>query len=510
MRGNMNKNGLKLISALSLVAATVAMPAAAQAPPIVDLSRFYQLGDSYTAGYLDACWVEYGQRESFGAIIARQAGVSFEQPLLGKPGLGSGIDAPNATPAQYTGCRYLTGFSSTGTPVFAQRKSVLSPLNLTLPRPYNNLAIPGYKVGDVTDTKAGDGNSLADLTLRTLGGTTLLQAASQAPSFVTIFIGGNDVLGAVLNGTAIDGVTVTSVANFRAKYQKIVTDMKAAQGGTAKGIVIGLADVTYLPYANAVSPVIPGTNINYLGQKGGNLLGGTAAIAPIPAGSLVTLAGSVFASTGYGIPCAVFTAGGVPVGHPARANCDKPLPDSATAALGLPGAVLYPDEVALIKTRTEEFTADIKSIGEGSGYKFYDVRPFFQTMLAGKNIAGITIGTPFLTGGFFSYDGFHPTSLGWALVADDIIKFMNASYGAKIPEPDLYPYLFNGNTSSGGFPTGLGLALTQDQVIAAGAQIFGGEAWREALKVLAPLPANFDLEAATPVSYTDDLGKSDQ
>ena len=50
--------------------------------------------------------------------------------------------------------------------------------------------------------------------------------------------------------SAIDGVTVTSRNDFRTKYQTLVTTMKAAQGGTAKGLVIGLADVTVLPFAS--------------------------------------------------------------------------------------------------------------------------------------------------------------------------------------------------------------------------------------------------------------------
>ena len=84
MRATMKTSFLRTGAALVLAAA-VATPAAAQ----IDFSNFVQIGDSLTAGFVDGCWVEHGQRDSFGAILARQAGApSFEQPLIKEPGLG--------------------------------------------------------------------------------------------------------------------------------------------------------------------------------------------------------------------------------------------------------------------------------------------------------------------------------------------------------------------------------------------------------------------------------------
>lgn len=475
---------------LGLLGALAATPAAAQ----VDLTRFVTLGDSYTAGFLDACWVKHGQIDSFGAQLARQAGADFQQPLLDEPGLGSGGVGAGK------GCFRLTGFSSTGLPIIGNRDSVLKPLNLNLPRPYNNLAVPGYKVADVTDVKAAaqNGNPLTDLVLRGLGGgtTALQQAASLTPTFVSVFIGGNDVLGAVLNGTAIDGVTVTKVADFRPKYKQIMDTLKAAQGGTAKGIVVGLADVSALPFATTLSPYITvggktipgpgGAPLTYLGAKGND----PTKTAPIPADALLTLNAAGFLPSGYGVPCAVLDAGGVPATSPLRANCNKPLPDSAVASLGIPGVILYPDEVALIKTRTAELTAEIKAQGEAAGYKFYDVVPFFDNLVKnGYDAAGLTVTTAFLSGGFFSYDGFHPTSLAWAIYSNDLIKFLNTTYGSSIPQVDLNPYLFNGDSSAGGFPTGAVPHLTPEETIEAAAQIVKSDGWAEYLQLMAPMPA---------------------
>src|SRR5204862_6041115 len=137
------------------------LPAAAQ----VDLSNFVQIGDSYTAGFQDGCWVKHGQLDDFGIILARQAGTdgSFQQPLLDEPGVG--------------GCLVLQSLA----PSFTRKASTPKPLNLTLPRPYNNLAVPGFAVNDVVNVVASaqNGNPLTDLVLRGLGGgTTALQQAA--------------------------------------------------------------------------------------------------------------------------------------------------------------------------------------------------------------------------------------------------------------------------------------------------------------------------------------------
>jgi hypothetical protein len=52
----------------------------------------------------------------------------------------------------------------------------------------------------------------------------------------------------------------------------------------------------------------------------------------------------------------------------------------------------------------------------------------------------VKVTTDFLTGGMFSYDGVHPTALGYALIAREWIKAINANYGATLPDIDLLPF----------------------------------------------------------------------
>jgi hypothetical protein len=120
-----------------------------------------------------------------------------------------------------------------------------------------------------------------------------------------------------------------------------------------------------------------GQPLTFLSSRGGDVTGGGAGVAPIPATSLVNITASAFLATGYGIPCAVLDAGGAPANDPRRTNCNKPLPDNANAQLGIPGVVLYPEEVALLKTRGAEFNEQIRSIATAAGYKVFDTTAFF-------------------------------------------------------------------------------------------------------------------------------------
>ncbi|MDX9734638.1 MAG: hypothetical protein RBU36_10970 [Thermoanaerobaculia bacterium] len=460
------KNALLLALALALVA--TASPAAAQA----DFSKFVAIGASVDAGFLDNCWVRYGQVDSWNAILARQAGApAFEQPLLDTPG---------------TGCMYLISLA----PQFGTRPAQVKPLNLTLPRPYDNLSIPGYTLqAALTKKGPSSASDVAGLVLRTLNATQVEQAASLKPTFVSIGLFGNEILGPATSGTAVDGVTVMPAAMYAASYQAVVDTLKAAQGGTGKGVAQLIPDITTIPFTSTIPPfitsggqVVMGPNgqpLTFLSSRGGDATGGGAGVAPIPATSLVNITASAFLATGYGIPCAVLDAGGAPANDPRRTNCNKPLPDNANAQLGLPGVVLYPEEVALLKARGAEFNEQIRAIATAAGYKVFDTTAFFTDLRThGREYAGITVNAAFLSGGLISYDGVHPTSLGYAVWADEMVRFINANYGTTIPRPDLSAYLFSGSSAQGGYPVNFGAALTTEDAIAWGAAIYTPEVMR--------------------------------
>ena len=109
----------------------------------------------------------------------------------------------------------------------------------------------------------------------------------------------------------------------------------------------------------------------------------------------------------------------------------------------------------------------------------------------------MTFNTAFLSGGITSYDGFHLTSLGYAIWADEVVQFINANYGTTIPRVDLAGYLFSGNSAQGGYPVNLGANLTAEEVIAWGAAIYTPEVMRTLADTF---PVSARTAVAAPVS----------
>jgi hypothetical protein len=155
---------------------------------------------------------------------------------------------------------------------------------------------------------------------------------------------------------------------------------------------------------------------------------------PLPPGTLVTLPASSLLAQGLGIPVA---AGGT----------GTPLPHGRFIAVGMiaTGVTLYPDEVALLQARTNEYNAAIAA-ATGGGV-LVDIHSFFDDVRAhGYSVGGITLTTSFLTGGVFSYDGVHPSSTGYTVVADQFVLAWNASMGANLPRPNFADVIFQPNT----------------------------------------------------------------
>lgn len=379
-----------------------ALPAAAQVDTgSADFTRFVALGDSLSHGFTNGGVVRGVQVNSIPALIARQAGVTdFEQALISAPGIPP-----------------LLVIQSLAPPVIVPRPGAGAPLNLNLPRPYNNLAISGFDVRDVLVTRTG--NPLIDITLRGLG-TALELAAVQQPTFVSLWIGNNDVLGAATSGIVIDGVTLTPAAQFRADLTAIVNTL----GGVGADLVMAnIPDVTGIPFVSTIPPVVvnPQTQQPVLGPDGQPipLIGPNGPLNP--ATDRVLLTATAELARGLGIPPALGGQG--------------PLSDSS---------VLSGNEIARIRERTQALNAIIRDVANASGAAFFDANAFFAEVSAnGFNVGGIELTTDFLTGGIFSYDGVHPTPLGYAVIANGFIETINAHFGGDVPLVNLNPFLFD-------------------------------------------------------------------
>src|SRR6266571_8914108 len=196
---------------------------------------FLALGDGLTAGFMSGSLVQTHQLNSYPALIARQARVTdFQQPLVSEPGIPTELALLTLSPSPVIAPK----FTAQGVPV-----------NAALARSYNNLGVPG---ATSVDCLTATGGGFHDLVLRGLG-TAVQQALASHPTFVTLWIGNNDVLGAAVNGRAIDGVTLVRAATFRQVYTQIVAALK---GTGAPMVAANLLDVTSIPFVTTIPRVV--------------------------------------------------------------------------------------------------------------------------------------------------------------------------------------------------------------------------------------------------------------
>ncbi len=389
-----------LVAGLGLLRAG-APPLRAQAttPGPISFAAYYSIGDSLAAGYVNNSLVETHQVHSVPAHLARQAGVAdFQQPLITEPGL----------PPEYALTRLVP------TPIVAPKaQNAGAPRNSGLARAFNNLAVPSATVVEAL-SRTSDNGGFHDVVLRGRG-SQVAQAVAAGPSFVTVWIGNNDVLGAVIRGRAVEGVTVTPAADFRAAFEQVIAAVRASG---ARVVAANLPDVTAIPYATTLQRVVVNPQTGEPVLVNGQPVALIGPEGPLPPGTLVTLAAGSLLAQGHGIPT---SAGGR----------GTPLPDEVLLDAG---------EVSFLQDRVNANNQAIAEICQAAGVPVVDVNGFYRAVLSGGYVVGgVVLTNNFLTGGVISLDGVHPTELGYAILANEWIRVINQA-GGELEPVNLAPY----------------------------------------------------------------------
>jgi len=366
-----------------------------------DLSNYVSVGDSLAAGFSSGSLVVTHQRNSVPALLARQAGAAgFEQPTVSEPGIPVELGLVTLSPL---------------TIIAPKASEPGSPTNLTLARPYNNLAVPGATSIDALETVTDDGG-LHDLILRGLG-TQVQQATALHPTFVTLWIGNNDVLGAAIAGRAVDGVTLTPTPIFDDVYRQIVAGLQATG---ARIVAANLPDVTAIPFVTTIPPVVVNPATRQPVQVNGATIPLLGPSGPLPSNTFVTLAAASLLAKGVGIPTELGGTG-------------TPLPDEV---------LLDANEQATIRDHVAANNRAIAEICAAARIPLVDLNAVLNDVNAhGRNVGGIHLTSDFLTGGIFSYDGVHLTDLGYAIVANEWIDVINGQSGGTLPLVDLSQFV---------------------------------------------------------------------
>ncbi len=473
-----------------------------------NFTKYVALGDSFAAGYSDGALFKAAQETAYPNIIAQQfataGGGEFKTPLMadnvGGLLLGGNVIADVR--------RYLNTTLVEPSPDFVSGTPT-TVASTVLTGGFNNMGVPGAKsfhllapgYGNVANLPA-NANPYFVRFATAPNKTVLEDAVAQAPTFFSLWIGGNDALGYATTGG--DGTNpLTPTATFDGAYNALVNGLTA---NNAKGVVANLPYVNTLPYFTTV-PYNPLTS-KILG--GGDTAVGDATIAELNtqlygplkqiltaieiagvsgAGSRINLLSTTTANPllikDESLPdlsaqlTAAFTQGGMDAaqagamgaifGKARQATATdlvllttKPAigtaPTAADSGIGTAPAaplnkfgityplqdkhVLIPTELAEIKTATDAYNVTIKAVADAKGLAFVDAKAIMTQLISANGVSanGFTLKATFVTGGAFSLDGVHPSPRGYALIANYFIKAINTKYGSTLKEVDLSAY----------------------------------------------------------------------
>jgi hypothetical protein len=399
-----------------------------------NFSRYIAVGNSLTAGFADGGLYRAGQLASYPNIMATQmqsvGGGAFNQPLF------------DASQANGSGNLQLTGFNADGTPITALVTSNLGitgiqPIpgfgNVTLYAKYSgdieNYGVPGIKLLHITVQSYGNLNGYYERLLPGAEGThstPYLDFVTAKPfTFFSNWLGNNDALSYATSGGA--GDVLTEKATFAGLYNLLIGRLTA---GGAKGVVGTIPDVTSIPYFNTITvdavlgavqkanPQVQAIYINAL------VSGTTYAPRAAAAKDLIVL---TFPTKKIGIPIST-PYGNLPYGLTPYTPIENEF-------------VLDANEVALTQDYIQSYNAAIKSIAAAKGLAVFDAYTFLNNVKEHGLVAdGISLNSNYISGGIFSLDGVHLTPRGYAIVANEFIKAINAKYGSSIPLANVSDY----------------------------------------------------------------------
>lgn len=477
----------------------------------LDLTHYVALGNSLSSGYADGALYLDAQQSSFPNILASKfalaGGGDFTQPLM-NDNIGGLL--LNGTPIAST--RLVLNFDQNGNPIPVNLEAApTTEVSNILEGPFNNMAVPGAKsfhlVAPGYGNLSGIGTTANPYFARMASSsetTVLADAVAQNPTFFSLWIGSNDILGyALAGGTGedqtgnIDPTTygindITDPNVYAAAANSILTNLTA---NDAKGVVLNVPDVM----ANPFFTTIPNNALVLDANTAAQLTGFFQAVAGIttqglinqgvPAAQaqqlaaqyaisfsegpnrwiidtevtpgnplgfrqmteeellLLTIDRNALQTAGYG--SVAITPEVIQVLGKLQTGADITEQEAGLVLAAVNGIddkdVLDTDEITAIQTARAAYNATLNALVQQNGLVMVDTEAILNGITnSGYQFNGGEVTAEFGTGGFYSLDGIHLTPRGYAILAGEIIAAINEGYNANIPgvDPGNYPTIF--------------------------------------------------------------------
>jgi len=378
-------------------------------------ASYAAIGTSIGAGIQSGGINDSTQREAYTTQLALAMGltpgVDWFYPSLAFPGCPPPFTNPLIN-------RRLGG--GTGTTCLRRTPGSAAPF-------MHNTSIPGLRIEQaldltVLDFPATDTLKLAQFITGSIAPIDMVERAR--PTYLTVEVGSNDVLGAATRG---DASLLTPIADAQAALTALADRIDAIP--TLQGVAIaGVPNVTRIPHFTSGATIFClktgacGFPANVLFTN----MTVDASCAPTAPG----------VGSSYLLPFATTAAivGALQAGSTANLNCGADVA-TITPANTPAGATVNTTEYAAITSRVAELNTAISGLATSRGYAFVD----FDALLA-ANAASIPAFPAFTTpsalfGTLFSLDGIHPAKAGHRLIAQAFATAINTQQGTSIAVP---------------------------------------------------------------------------
>ncbi|MFN3907479.1 MAG: G-D-S-L family lipolytic protein [Flavobacterium sp.] len=501
---------LLLFASLAIVACSdeIEEPVVAEIPVTAgsaDFSKYVALGNSLTAGFSDGALFRRGQEMAYPKLMADQfalaGGGTFTVPYM-NDNIGGLL--LGTTPIQ--GTRLIFN-GSAPVPLSSVNPAAVTTTNIlnTLSGPFNNLGVPGAKsyhllapgYGNAAGVLSGQANPYY-VRFRSSASASIIQdAMAQNPTFFSLWIGNNDVLGFAtsggvgvnqlgnLNPATYGGNDISDPTAFANVYGTLVNTLT---GNGAKGIVANIPDITTIPHFTTVphNPIpMTAANATALNTQLINPLRSILSalnagdrIQPLVAGNnnkllivdeSLTDLGAQITAIASTIPQLAPLAGflGSTYGRARHATNQDLVLLATRSVIGVSNApgpaplntwgvtyplqdqhVLVPVEIQMIKTATTAYNASIRSIADSKGLAFVDVDAIMRQLAStGVRYGNYHMTASFVQGGAFSLDGIHLTARANSYVANKFMEAINMTYGStlRMYKPEDFPLSYPAN-----------------------------------------------------------------
>ena len=436
-----------------------------------DFSNYVAMGEGITAGMTDNSLFMAGQMNSYPNIMAgvmsMAGGGEFTQPYT-NDNVGGMLVGGN----QVWGPRLF--FNGAGPATVSG--NISNEATSTMPGPYNNMAFPfvngihmvapGY--GSLAGLAAGAANPWFVRSASSDGATVLGDAAGQMPSFVTV-MPGNDFYAYAAFGASGGGGTMLDLTSPQGMLVGVGATLQTLGAMVPSGVVTTLPDPTNTPQWNTVPwnsiPLDQATADQLNAQLAAPYNGAVAAAALFgiisPEEAALRFVNPVAGQNGVLIEDESLTLidlsalGGPVLPNIRQANANDKIGLFALPVLGTPVdptnpalimgvSVPLPDAMTLMGSEILDIQSQLATANAAisasvpNGWALFDLGGLYnEVVTTGVFEDDFNMTGDLVFGGFFSLDGYNPTSRGSALIAKKMMEAIDATWGSNLSDAGL-------------------------------------------------------------------------